>query len=426
MLATPPPAPHLSGIARQIYNVSGGLITEDVLQHMHMFTKFGEMAHDKQESGAIKPFQKIMFLVRDWGSPKNHAFGAAGGDEYFNKVLSTSADDAPQELKEVRRDLRKAFSDLECYLMPRPGDGIAEGEDDAEITPRFNAHLNTLVPSILKSENLVVKEMLGREVTCSDLIEHIKAYSTVFSSGKLPEISSVFDATAELNHERLVMAANDSYAKSMDSYAGVKAPYREPETLEMKHKEAMAKAIAYYAEAPRLSHARIEAKCSAELKTKVDYKYTEICASNESKALLTVLKTPITFGGEPPPATLLFAVCEQVCWGADVALTRTVALICRVGAGVQHRGDVPVAVRAQLDRDAAFIPHLVRLAHVRVLGVQHEHWQFRRRHRRNRPVRQGGLRHGDADRADLHGGGRHAAAREKGQLGHPLGGHICV
>lgn len=238
-----------------------------------------------------------MFLVRDWGSPKNHAFGAAGGDEYFNKVLSTSADDAPQELKEVRRDLRKAFSDLECYLMPRPGDGIAEGEDDAEITPRFNAHLNTLVPSILKAENLVVKEMLGREVTCGDLIEHIKAYSTVFSSGKLPEISSVFDATAELNHERLVMAANDSYAKSMDSYAGVKAPYREPETLEMKHKEAMAKAIAYYAEAPRLSHARIEAKCSAELKTKVEDKYTEICASNESKALLTVLKTPITFGG---------------------------------------------------------------------------------------------------------------------------------
>ena len=311
--ATPPVSGHTRHTSRQIYNVSGGLITEDVLQHMHMFTKFGEMAHDKQESGedgAIKPFQKIMFLVRDWGSPKNHAFGAAGGDAYFNKVLSTSADDAPQELKEVRRDLRKAFSELECYLMPRPGDGIAEGEDDAEITPRFNAHLNTLVPSILKAENLVIKEMLGREVTCGDLIQQIKAYSTVFSSGKLPEISSVFDATAELNHERLVMAAIDGYAKSMDSYAGVKAPYREPETLEIKHKEAMAKAVASYAEAPRLSHARIEAKCSAELKTKVEKKYAEICASNESKALLTVLKTPITFGGEPSPPPL--AGCERV------------------------------------------------------------------------------------------------------------------
>jgi hypothetical protein len=50
---------------------------QDVLQNMHLFTRFGQMAYNKQLGGQagvakekVKPFQRLQFLVRDWGGKK--------------------------------------------------------------------------------------------------------------------------------------------------------------------------------------------------------------------------------------------------------------------------------------------------------------------------------------------------------------------
>lgn len=52
-----------------------------------------------------------------------------------------------------------------------------------------------------------------------------------------------------------------------------------------------------YESSPRLSSGRIEDANKAELLQLIEKSYAEISAHNESKALLTVLVTPITLGG---------------------------------------------------------------------------------------------------------------------------------
>lgn len=52
---------------------------------MHLFTRFGEMAYKQQSSaakGKVKPFQRLQFLIRDWGGRRDFDFGAAGGKGY--------------------------------------------------------------------------------------------------------------------------------------------------------------------------------------------------------------------------------------------------------------------------------------------------------------------------------------------------------
>jgi hypothetical protein len=59
---------------------------------MHLFTRFGEMAYKQQSAGAEKkkPFQRLQFLIRDWGGRKDFDFGAEGGKAYVVLAMSCS------------------------------------------------------------------------------------------------------------------------------------------------------------------------------------------------------------------------------------------------------------------------------------------------------------------------------------------------
>jgi len=277
----------------QVYNVSKR-VGEDVLQNMHMFTKFGQMAYEQQSSDdtrKIKPFQRLQFLVRDWGGKRDHPFGVDGGAAYLETVLNSQ--DGEQELLDVRRDIKSCFETIDCFLMPYPGDEVAEGES-AEVTERFREHLAAFVPSMLSAENLVVKQVLGEELTCSSLRTYIKSYVALFKDGSLPEVTNIFNATAKLNHEGIKRQCIDAYKASMNEFAGVDKPFREREKLDEKHKEEYEKAIESYQQSPRLEHPRVEQESLADMEKIVREFFTEMSTQNESKILFNRLVTPIT------------------------------------------------------------------------------------------------------------------------------------
>ena len=70
-----------------VYNLTSN-IQEDDLQHLQLFTEYGRLAIE--DSGET-PFQKLMFLVRDWSYPYENDFGLEGGKdilgEYTRLVL---------------------------------------------------------------------------------------------------------------------------------------------------------------------------------------------------------------------------------------------------------------------------------------------------------------------------------------------------
>lgn len=84
--------------SKVIYNLSQQ-IQEDDLQHLELFTNYGQLA---LESGQSKPFQQLTFLVRDWQFPYEWAYGrdtlkepdendvTQSGQSYLNKKLRKS------------------------------------------------------------------------------------------------------------------------------------------------------------------------------------------------------------------------------------------------------------------------------------------------------------------------------------------------
>lgn len=67
----------------QVYNLSQN-IQEDDLQHLQLFTEYGRLAmEDSSYHGT--PFQKLLFLVRDWSYPYDAVYGREGGRKILDR-----------------------------------------------------------------------------------------------------------------------------------------------------------------------------------------------------------------------------------------------------------------------------------------------------------------------------------------------------
>ncbi|XP_015225141.1 PREDICTED: atlastin-1-like [Cyprinodon variegatus] len=70
----------------QVYNISQN-VQEDDLQHLQLFTEYGRLA---MEETFLKPFQSLIFLVRDWSFPYEFPYGQEGGIKFLEKRLKVS------------------------------------------------------------------------------------------------------------------------------------------------------------------------------------------------------------------------------------------------------------------------------------------------------------------------------------------------
>jgi len=90
------------------------------------------LAKKKTSSKTMKPFQRIVFLIRDWPNGKEHPYGSQGGKDYIDDYLKISREEeGNDELGERRRQIRQFFSKVDCYLMPKPGEKIETDESDS-------------------------------------------------------------------------------------------------------------------------------------------------------------------------------------------------------------------------------------------------------------------------------------------------------
>jgi len=79
----------------------------------------------------MTPFQRIVFLIRDWPNVKERSYGSQGGKDYIDNYLKISQEKEGTELGERHRQIRQLFSKLDCYLMPKPGEKIETDESDS-------------------------------------------------------------------------------------------------------------------------------------------------------------------------------------------------------------------------------------------------------------------------------------------------------
>lgn len=141
----------------QCFNVMQN-INENDLQNLHLFTEYAKLAvHDTNE----KPFQNLIFIVRDWQYPYEIDYGWDG--KKLIDGLLTENDEQTDDMRKLRERIKLSFNKISAFLMPHPGDIVAQTEHFAgnlnDMSTAFKEYLQILVPSLLAPENLVVQKL---------------------------------------------------------------------------------------------------------------------------------------------------------------------------------------------------------------------------------------------------------------------------
>lgn len=138
----------------QCYNIKEQ-IQEDSLQYLDLFTDYARAALNETNE---KPFENLLFIVRDWSFPYENSYGF---NQKIVDELMAEDDEQTPDTHQLRDRIRASFKKIGLFLMPHPGMIVARSQNFtgnlAQIDQNFIKYLNELVPSIFRPENLTVK-----------------------------------------------------------------------------------------------------------------------------------------------------------------------------------------------------------------------------------------------------------------------------
>ncbi|XP_039219203.1 atlastin-3 [Crotalus tigris] len=280
----------------QIYNLSQN-IQEDDLQQLQLFTEYGRLAMDEI---FLKPFQTLMFLVRDWSFPYEYNYGLDGGMSFLDKRLEVKSHHH-EEIQNVRKHIHSCFTNVNCFLLPHPGLKVATSPNFdgrlSDIADEFKDQLKQLIPFVLDPSQLLEKEINGSKVTCRGLLEYFKAYIKIYQGEDLPHPKSMLLATAEANNLAAVASAKDLYYSSMEKICGGDKPYIAPEVLESKHRELSTRAVEHFRRIKKMGGREFSQRYEDELTQELSDLFEDLSKHNQSKNIFNTFRTPaILFG----------------------------------------------------------------------------------------------------------------------------------
>lgn len=174
----------------QCYNVMSN-IQEDDLNHLEMFSEYARLSYEQSNE---KPFQNLIFLLRDWQYAEETGLGW-NGQQVVDEVLSEN-DDQVEDMRRLRKRIKSSFNEISAYLMPHPGFVVAQSKKFTgnlqQIQPEFRNSVKELLPSLLAPENLVTKKINGQQIRARDMVEYLESYVNIFNGNTLPEPKTVF------------------------------------------------------------------------------------------------------------------------------------------------------------------------------------------------------------------------------------------
>ncbi|KAK8764232.1 hypothetical protein V5799_033159 [Amblyomma americanum] len=266
----------------QIYNLSQN-IGEDDLQHLQLFCDYGQLVQ-KEVNDA--PFQKLLFLVRDWSSPYEFSYGEEGGQRFLKEFLKIS-DEQPPELRNLRKDIYSSFKDIKCFLMPHPGLKVATDREFkgslSEIEGSFIDHLEKLVSAFLHPRTLQPKTVNGANITCEKLYAYIKVLAEAFKKGNVPGPMSMREATGVANNVSALVDATDKYIKEMNQLCGG-ASMLDAEKLSSGHQEHRNAALKMFDDVAKVGGKDLEKLYRERLLEMIDKTFQEFERRNDQKS----------------------------------------------------------------------------------------------------------------------------------------------
>ncbi|XP_070489842.1 atlastin-like [Chironomus tepperi] len=228
----------------QIFNIST-IIHEDQLQYLQFATEFAQCFGTNQNSNINneKPFQKLIFLIRDFRYPKDYSYGLNGGKKYIKKIIFDGQNSQKQELQSVRQHITKTFDQICCCLLPKPGTHVEDGyEYDgswSKMDIKFRDEFKEFIENILGHRSLVTKKINSIEVTGREFKNYINTYFQLFQSSHAPQIKSFAEATIENFMNELLEKCIADFKLVEYTWEDVKCIDKIPEIYEDFRKKIM-------------------------------------------------------------------------------------------------------------------------------------------------------------------------------------------
>lgn len=170
----------------QCYNVMNNIHEHD-LQHLQMFSEYGRLV--STQADGEKPFQYLLFTVRDWSYPEEIDYGWHG--QQIIEEIFTKTDDQSHEIRMLRDQISSNFQEIAAFLLPHPGFHVARDRkfngNLTLIDAEFKQYVRELASSLLAPENLVIKTINGKRIRARDFSNYLQAYLNVFTGDSLPK-----------------------------------------------------------------------------------------------------------------------------------------------------------------------------------------------------------------------------------------------
>ncbi|KAL7018734.1 hypothetical protein ACKWTF_010887 [Chironomus riparius] len=264
----------------QIFNLND-VIQENQLEYLHLATEFSQFAmkenkNNRKRSKNYKPFQKLVFLMRDWQNKQDYVYGEVGGMGYLSNVLQTRPDQ-PVSLANVRNFIKSSFESLDCFLMPHPGATVTTDENyegqRIGLSEDFEEYLGIFLEFILAPRKLIAKRILNNEVSGSEYVEYIKAYFRAFESDEIPKVETLVEITKRKQYEILIAEAFEKYKSelvepNLNSLSLI-------EDIELSGNKSITVALASFKKKKKLGNQNDEIRFENELKERMQAHFTE-------------------------------------------------------------------------------------------------------------------------------------------------------
>ncbi|XP_077530861.1 atlastin-2-like isoform X3 [Haemaphysalis longicornis] len=152
------------------------------------------------------------------------------------------------------------------------------------IAETFKHHLKELVPSILAPDKLIVKEIHGRKVSCTQLLEYFKAYVDIFSSGVLPHPMFTLEASARVCNHHAKKEAKKLYKSAMEKRCNLNGRWWEPRKLQEYHDQQKQSALKLFLKSTKWGGRFYSNVCQQELNDEIDKSFNRFVECNDGKA----------------------------------------------------------------------------------------------------------------------------------------------
>lgn len=220
--------------------------SESLLKFLFQFaTEIARFTAVETDSDS-KPFQKLMFIIRDWISPDEYNYGLKGGNKFIKMFLRIK-DFHSTELQAVRNYLQKTFESISCFLMPYPGKTTARNSSFdgrwSAIDEDFVESMKELFPILLAPSNLTVKTINNVPIKAFELSVYVKQYVDLFKSEHMPEAKTIYESTLDNQLQILMSKAVEVYLESISLY---QENIKNPAEIDQLHLISKTLALNYF------------------------------------------------------------------------------------------------------------------------------------------------------------------------------------